>query len=156
MGSGWRGWGYGGASQILGKGEPIQEVAGVSATVAGAAVAVLSVAAAKSPTPGRVAQQTITGLETGPGRVSVALSQEPPPASRLVQSRMLRSGRLVRGTKGLAGQRPGCSLLPLETRFENCPVRGRAEYPGRWATAAKVGGEKGGQRRASLGHASRL
>lgn len=49
----------------------MQEVTGAAVAVAGATVAALSAAAA----PARVAQQTITVLETRLSRVSVARSQ---------------------------------------------------------------------------------
>lgn len=50
------------------------EVTGATAA-AGAAVATLSAVAAKAPAPARAAQETKTGLETGPGRVSIARSR---------------------------------------------------------------------------------
>lgn len=62
-------------------------------------MAALSAAAAKAPASARAVGQTITGLETGPGRVSVGGSQEAPPARRPVQSRVLRSGRLERASR---------------------------------------------------------
>lgn len=59
-------------------------------------MAALSATAAEAPASARAAQQTITGLETGPGWVSIGGSQEPPTAG---QSRVLCSGCLERGSR---------------------------------------------------------
>ena len=140
-----------GSCPELGVGEPVQEVTGAAAA-AGVAVATLSAVAAKVPAPAREAQKTISGLETGPGRVSIARGQEPPPARRPVQSRVLRSGRLERSSKGWAGRHPDRSALPFGTRFEDCPVRARAVSPGRERPLLEAEKRWAG-RRAILGHA---
>ena len=81
-----------------GEGEPVQEVTGAVAA-AEAAVAVFSATAAEAPASARAAQQTITGLENEPGRVSFGGSLEAPPARGPVQSRVLSSGRLERSSR---------------------------------------------------------
>lgn len=115
-------WSFGGVAGVWGscpepgEGEPVQEVTGAAAA-AEAAVAVPS-ATAEAPASARAAQQTITGLENEPGRVSFGGSLEAQRARGPVQPRVLSSGRLERSSRaGPVGvQATLCSPLEPASR----------------------------------------